>query len=363
MNTLPRNKIITGNSLEILKTFPARSVDLIFADPPYNLQLNRTLWRPDMSAVTAVSDKWDQFETFEEYDFFTRTWLTECKRVLKPSGTIWVIGTYHNIFRIGTVMQDLGFWTLNDILWVKTNPMPNFRGLRFANAHETLIWASKSRRAKYTFNHHALKALNGGKQMRSDWHLPVCKGPERLKIDGKRAHSTQKPESLLYRVILSSTHPGDLILDPFFGTGTTGAVAKRLHRDWIGIEAVPEYVHLAQSRIDSVIPNPVEDNIFDVRDKIRSLPRIPFGRIIELNLLKPGDKLYFKKDRSRFAVIRADGKLQYESFEGTIHTTCRHILDQTPCNGWQIWFYEDESGALQPIDMLRQQVRNQGTNE
>ncbi|MBU1662680.1 MAG: site-specific DNA-methyltransferase, partial [Chloroflexi bacterium] len=233
---LPINQILPGECVEVLNKLPEKSVDLIFADPPYNLQLSQELWRPNMTRVEAVNDEWDQFASFEAYDQFSRAWLTVCRRVLKDTGALWVIGSYHNIYRLGSILQDLGYWILNDVIWVKTNPMPNFRGVRFTNAHETLIWASKFKGAKYTFNHHAMKALNRGKQMRSDWELPLCTGPERIKVNGVKAHSTQKPESLLYRVILSSSNPGDVVLDPFFGSGTTGAVAKKLHRRWIGIE-------------------------------------------------------------------------------------------------------------------------------
>jgi modification methylase len=257
---LPLNQILHGDSLEILQQLPEKSIDVIFADPPYNLQLSQELWRPNNSRVDAVDDAWDQFESFETYDVFSSTWLSDCRRVLKDTGTIWVIGTYHNIFRIGTIMQDLGFWLLNDIIWIKTNPMPNFRGVRFTNAHETLIWASKSRKAKYAFNHHAMKVFNKGKQMRSDWEwvFPLCKGSERLKVNGEKAHPTQKPEELLYRVILSSSNPGDVVLDPFFGTGTTGAIAKRLHRNWIGIERETNYIEIAQQRINAVTPEPYD---------------------------------------------------------------------------------------------------------
>ncbi len=246
------NRIIEGDCIEVLKTLPGESIDLIFADPPYNLQLNHQLWRPNQTLVDAVDDDWDQFQDFNSYDEFSQAWLQQCRRVLKADGAIWVIGSYHNIFRIGKMMQDLGYWFLNDVIWVKANPMPNFRGVRFTNAHETLIWASKQKISKYKFNYHAMKNLNDGRQMRSDWIIPLCTGPERLKINGKKAHSTQKPEALLYRIIVSSSNPGDIILDPFFGTGTTGVVAKKLFRSWIGIEQDPAYVKLAQERIDSV---------------------------------------------------------------------------------------------------------------
>ncbi len=252
--TLPLNQILLGNCIEILNTLPENSVDLVFADPPYNLQLQNDLYRPNLSKVDAVNDKWDKFANFEEYDNFTRDWLLACRRVLKETGTIWVIGTYHNIYRVGAIMQDLGFWILNDVIFIKNNPMPNFRGVRFTNAHETLIWAKKEKGAKYTFNHHAMKALNDDLQMRSDWHLALATGKERIKSNGAKAHPTQKPEALLYRVIMSTSNPGAVILDPFFGSGTTGAVAKKLGRNWIGIERDKKYIRVAQKRIDAVKP-------------------------------------------------------------------------------------------------------------
>ena len=243
---LPLNQILVGNCIEILHTFPDNSIDVIFADPPYNLQLKKELLRPDLTKVDGVHDQWDKFEDYKAYDDFTIDWLTACRKILKPSGTIWVIGTYHNIFRIGNIMQNIKFWTLNDITWIKANPTPNFRGVRFTNASETMIWALKERGTPYTFNHYAMKSLNDDLQMRSDWYIPVCSGKERLKANGSRVHSTQKPEALLYRVIMASSSPGDIILDPFFGTGTTGAVAKKLKRNWIGIELVDRYVEIAQ---------------------------------------------------------------------------------------------------------------------
>ncbi len=264
-NPLPLDQILKGDCVEVLSRLPESSIDLIFADPPYNLQLQQTLYRPNMSKVAAVDDEWDRFDGFEEYDRFTTAWLSACRRVLKESGTIWVIGSYHNIFRVGASLQDLGFWILNDVVWLKTNPMPNFRGVRFTNAHETLIWACKSKGRRYNFNHHAMKSLNDDLQMRSDWLLPICKGPERIKVNGKKAHSTQKPESLLYRVILAASQPGEVVLDPFFGSGTTGAVAKKLHRRWIGVELEPSYIQLAEERLAAVQPSPYQAEIFDLR--------------------------------------------------------------------------------------------------
>ncbi|HEY69799.1 MAG TPA: site-specific DNA-methyltransferase, partial [Anaerolineae bacterium] len=277
----PLDSILQGDCVEIMSQLPERSVDLIFADPPYNLQLNQELWRPNMTRVEGVEDAWDQFESLEAYDEFTRAWMGACRRVLKDTGTLWVIGTYHNIYRMGAILQDLGYWILNDVVWVKTNPMPNFRGVRLTNAHETLIWALKEQGAKYTFNHHALKAFNEGKQMRSDWLLPLCTGAERLRQDGKKLHTTQKPEALIYRILLASSNPGDVVLDPFFGTGTTGAVAKRLHRHWIGIEREAHYVEAAQERIDGIEVEVFDEQVFDTRDKRRHAPRVSMAQLLE----------------------------------------------------------------------------------
>src|SRR3972149_5639853 len=276
-SNLPLNQIIPGDCIEVLDSLPEKSIDLIFAAPPYNLQLRQALWRPNMTRVDAVDDDWDRFADFQAYDEFSRRWLGACRRVLKDRGTILFTATYHNIYRLGAILQDLGYWLLNDIVWIKTNPMPNFRGVRFTNAHETLIWASKSKGAKYTFNHHAMKALNDDLQRRSDWLLPVCSGAERLKVDGKKAHSTQKPEALLYRLLLASSQPGDLVLDPFFGSGTTGVVAKKLHRNWIGIEMDQNYIAIAQDRIDQQSIAEFDAQVFDVRDKKRLPPRTPLG--------------------------------------------------------------------------------------
>jgi site-specific DNA-methyltransferase (adenine-specific) len=354
---LPLDQILHGDCVEKLAQMPEKSVDLIFADPPYNLQLSGTLWRPNMTQVDAVDDTWDQFDSFEAYDDFTRAWLSACRRVLKDNGTLWVIGTYHNIFRTGVVLQDLGFWILNDIVWIKTNPMPNFRGVRFTNAHETLIWASKSKRARYTFNHHAMKPFNNDKQMRSDWVLPICSGKERIKINGKKAHSTQKPEALLYRVILSSSSPADVVLDPFFGLGTTGAVAKKLHRHFIGIEQELSYIAVAKTRLDAIIPAPLDHATFDVRDKKRLAPRIPFAHLLEGGLLQPGQGLYFRKDREKIAYIKPDGKLIFRQIEGSIHQVGTHIMNGVPCNGWEHWYFENNAGKLENIDTLREIFR------
>ena len=354
-NAMKHDRIIHADCLEALATFPSASVDLVFADPPYNLQLSGTLTRPDQSVVDAVDDEWDQFDSFQAYDKLSKAWLHECHRILKPDGAIWVIGSYHNIFRLGRVLQDVGYWILNDIVWRKSNPMPNFRGRRFTNAHETLIWASKSEKSKYTFNYDAMKALNDGLQMRSDWVMPICTGQERLKgADGAKAHPTQKPENLLARVILSSTKRGDVILDPFFGTGTTGAVAKRLGRHYIGIEQDKGYVDLATDRLASITPI-IEDSLIETAEK-RALPRIPFGALLEGGWLKTGDALYDTKRRFT-ARVRTDGSLITDDKKtGSIHSLGAQLQDQASCNGWQFWYIE-RAGELISIDSLRTEVR------
>ena len=354
---LPLNKVIQGECIQTLETLPADSVDMIFADPPYHLQLEQDLWRPDQSLVDGVTDYWDRFSNDEEYSAFTQAWLSACKRVLKNTGTIWVIGTYHNIYRVGSMMQELGFWFLNDIVWIKTNPMPNFRGVRFTNAHETLLWASKSKGSRYTFNHHAMKSLNGDIQMRSDWVLPICTGPERIKVDGKKAHPTQKPESLMYRIILSSTNPGDIVLDPFFGTGTTGAVAKKLGRQWIGIERDSKYVYLSEKRIEKIGPMDLNGLVHDRNDLKRLEPRVSFGSLIENGYLRPGEALYFHGDTSKPARIKLNGKLDIDGYEGSIHQCARFLLGNSPANGWEQWFYMNKAGAIAPIDELRHEMR------
>jgi modification methylase len=370
LKALKINTVHHGDCIDLLQRHDPESIDLIFADPPYNLQLSGDLYRPNMTKVDAVNDGWDQFESFRAYDEFTTQWLSACRRVLKPDGAIWVIGTYHNIYRIGKTLQDQGFWILNDVIWIKTNPMPNFRGVRFANAQETLLWATKSKSSKYTFNHHAMKAFNDGLQMRSDWLLPICTGAERIKINGEKAHSTQKPESLLYRVLLSSTNPGDTVLDPFFGTGTTGAVAKKLHRNWIGIERDAGYVEIAAKRIDSIMAEPLNEAVFDVRDRRHKEARIPFVNLLTHGLLLPGQKLYFRSTRDQFALIKPDGKLRMDGIEGSIHQMGKELSGGKPCNGWEHWYFEDRRGKLVQIDQLRQDLRkalgtsdqNQGTN-
>jgi modification methylase len=357
LDPLPLDQILEGDCIEILERLPEKSIDLVFADPPYNLQLQKTLWRPNMTRVEPVDEEWDRFSGFQAYDAFSRTWLAACQRILKDQGSIWVIGTYHNIYRLGSIMQDLGYWFLNDVVWIKNNPMPNFRGVRFTNAHETLIWASKYKGVKYTFNHHAMKALNEGLQMRSDWFMPLCSGPERIRVNGKKAHATQKPEALLYRILLATSNPGDVVLDPFFGSGTTGAVARRLHRRWIGIEKEERYLAIARERIEAVVPEPFEKPLFEVRDARRLRPRIPFGSLLENGLLNPGQALYFRGDREKAARLKPDGNLVLDGFEGSIHQLGRHLMGGSPCNGWEHWYYEAVSGELRPVDVLRSVLR------
>lgn len=354
--SLPLDQVLEGDCIETLRTLPEHSVDLIFADPPYNLQLQQELLRPNLTRVDAVDDEWDRFESLAAYDAFTRDWLRECQRVLKDTGTLWVIGSYHNIYRIGAILMDLGFWVLNDVVWVKTNPMPQFRGVRFANAHETLLWVQKRKGARYTFNYQAMKAFNGDLQMRSDWVIPICTGKERIKLEGRKAHSTQKPEALLYRVIMASSNPGDVILDPFFGTGTTGAVARRLHRHWIGIERDPVYARLARERIASIAPGDYDRELYAFPDK-RALPRVPFATLLAHGLVTPGQELYFNGRRNQTAVVLANGHLTSGPYKGSIHQVGR-ALKGGACNGWQAWHYLDpESGILLPIDRLREQMR------
>ncbi|HEY5337615.1 MAG TPA: site-specific DNA-methyltransferase [Rhizomicrobium sp.] len=349
------DRVIEGDCVANMNALPEGCADLIFADPPYNLQLQGDLHRPDQSKVDAVDDKWDQFSSFAEYDKFTRDWLTAARRVLKPEGALWVIGSYHNIFRVGAILQDLGFWIMNDVIWRKTNPMPNFRGRRFTNAHETMIWATRDQKQKsYTFNYEAMKALNDDLQMRSDWTLPICSGGERLKdANGVKAHSTQKPESLLHRVILSSSKPGDVILDPFFGSGTTGAVARRLGRHFIGLEREAKYARIARQRISSV--EPADKDAIEVTKSKRSEPRIPFGWVVERGLLPPGTILRGPQKRHQ-AKVRADGTLVCADATGSIHQIGAHVQGLDACNGWTFWQYEDK-GKLIPIDYLRQRLR------
>ncbi len=351
---LPLDSILAGDCIQTLNALPARSVDMIFADPPYNLQLNGDLHRPNNSKVDAVDDDWDKFADFATYDRFTEGWLTAARRVLKDDGTIWVIGSYHNIFRVGTKLQDLGFWMLNDVIWRKSNPMPNFRGRRFTNAHETMIWCAKSKDSQNTFNYEAMKSLNDDLQMRSDWLLPICSGGERIKgEDGKKGHPTQKPESLLHRVIMAATRPGDVVLDPFFGSGTTGAVAKRLGRRWIGIERDQTYIQLARKRIAKVQASQDSDVVSIIAK--REEPRIPFGWLVERGLLAPGAVLESYNGRWS-AKVRADGTLISADHRGSIHQVGAAVQGAPACNGWQFWCIRRDN-ALVPIDYLRQQVR------
>ncbi|MCZ4288270.1 site-specific DNA-methyltransferase [Hoeflea alexandrii] len=349
--------IIKGDCVAALEALPANSVDVIFADPPYNLQLGGDLARPDQSMVDAVNDHWDQFESFAAYDAFTRAWLLACRRVLKPNGTIWVIGSYHNIFRVGTQLQDLGFWLLNDVVWRKTNPMPNFRGRRFQNAHETMIWASRDQNAKsYTFNYEAMKAANDDVQMRSDWLFPICTGAERLKgEDGKKVHPTQKPEALLARVLMASSKPGDVVLDPFFGSGTTGAVARRLGRHFVGIEREQDYIDAARARIDAV--EPLGKNELTVMTGKRAEPRVAFNVLIEAGHVKPGDVLFDAKRRHQ-AIVRADGTLVANGQAGSIHKVGALVQGFDACNGWTFWHVETADG-LKLIDDFRAAIREE----
>lgn len=349
----PTGQVLLGDCLEILPTLPEKSVDVIFADPPYNLQLSQELFRPNMTRVHGVDEEWDHFQSFQEYDEFTRGWLSACRRVLKDDGTLWVIGSYHNIYRVGAILQDLGYWILNDIAWIKTNPTPNFRGVRFTNAHETLLWVQKKKGAKYSFNHHAMKALNDDLQMRSDWTLPVCSGKERLRVHGAKAHPTQKPEALLYRVILASTNPGDVILDPFFGTGTTGAVAKKLQRRWIGIEREPAYASLARERIEAVDAGMFSEETY-VFPSRRGRPRVGFGSLIEAGLVQPNQYLYFGGRSEIRAKVHADGHILCDGHSGSIHQVGRQLTN-APCNGWDHWYYENEAGERRPINDLREE--------
>jgi modification methylase len=350
------NRILRGDCVAELRKIPSESVDLVFADPPYNLQLNGDLTRPDQSKVDAVDDDWDKFSDFASYDSFTRAWLAECRRVLKPNGAIWVIGSYHNIFRVGRELQDLGFWLLNDVIWRKVNPMPNFRGRRFTNAHETMIWASRDQKSKYCFHYDAMKVFNDDQQMRSDWTLPLCTGAERLKDDkGDKVHPTQKPEALLQRVLLSSTNPGDVVLDPFFGTGTTGAVAKQLGRNFIGIEREDVYAKHALARIAHVEALPPE--ALKVTTGKRAEPRIPFGTLIERGLVKAGETLFDPAQRTA-ARVRADGSIAVKDNSGSIHKIGAHVQGAEACNGWTFWHVR-RGVNLVPIDVLRQQVRSE----
>jgi modification methylase len=353
-NLLATDVILSGDCLDIMRGLPEASIDLVFADPPYNLQLKGELHRPDNSRVDAVDEHWDRFASFAAYDEFSRAWLAEARRLLKPDGALWVIGSYHNIFRLGAALQDAGFWILNDVVWRKSNPMPNFRGKRLTNAHETLIWAARSDQSRYTFNYEAMKALNEGVQMRSDWVIPLCTGAERLKNDaGDKAHPTQKPEALLHRALVASTRPGDIVLDPFFGTGTTGAVAKRLGRRFIGIEREPAYIAAAEARLAAV--RPLEAEAAAITTPKRAEPRVAFGQLVERGLLAPGEILVSQNGRHS-AKIRADGTLISADSRGSIHQVGAAVQGAPSCNGWIFWHFRKDGVAV-PIDYWRQQLR------
>ena len=348
---LPLDTILHGDCIAEMARLPDKSVDMIFADPPYNLQLGGDLFRPEGSRVDAVDDEWDKFESLTAYDNFTREWLEQARRILKDDGTIWVIGSYHNIYRVGALLQDADFWILNDVVWRKANPMPNFRGTRFTNAHETLIWCAKNEKARYTFNYRAMKALNDDLQMRSDWLLAICSGGERVKADdGSKAHPTQKPEALLYRILLACTKPGNVVLDPFFGSGTTGAVARRLGRRWIGIEREAAYVKVAIERINATLPLD-ESAMKTVPDK-REQPRVAFGVLVESGLVPAGATLTDAKRRWN-ACVRADGSIACESQAGSIHKVGALLQGAPSCNGWTFW-HVVKSGSLTLLDTLRQ---------
>ncbi|CAN7553198.1 modification methylase [Devosia sp. Root413D1] len=353
---LPIDTILVGDCIKHMNALPAGSVDLVFADPPYNLQLDQGLTRPDQSRVAGVDDDWDKFDSFAHYDIFTRAWLKAARRILKPDGAIWVIGSYHNIFRVGAALQDLDYWLLNDVIWRKANPMPNFRGTRFTNAHETLIWAAKDRDSRVTFNYEQMKQANDDVQMRSDWLFPICTGAERLKDDDdEKLHPTQKPEALLYRVISATTKPGDVVLDPFFGTGTTGAVAKKLGRHFIGIEREDTYIAGALKRIASI--RPLNAATIETAVSKRAAPRVAFGSLVEMGLIAPGTELY--DDRQRWsALVRADGSLVSGGHMGSIHRVGALVQGAEACNGWTFW-HARQGSRLAPIDDLRSQVRAQ----
>jgi modification methylase len=353
---LPTDTILAGDCIEVMRSLPEGSVDLVFADPPYNLQLKGELHRPDNSRVDAVDDSWDRFASFAAYDAFTRDWLAAARRLLKPDGALWVIGSYHNIYRLGATLQDAGFWILNDVIWRKTNPMPNFRGKRLTNAHETLIWAARSEQSRYTFNYEAMKALNEGVQMRSDWVIPLCTGGERIKnADGEKAHPTQKPEALLHRVLVASTRSGDVVLDPFFGTGTTGAVARRLGRRYVGIEQSADYREIAAERIAAV--RPLDREAASITQPRRAEPRVAFGQLVERGLLAPGEVLHSLNGRHA-AKIRADGTLIAADARGSIHQVGAALQGAPSCNGWTYWHFRKD-GVSVPIDLLRQQIRDE----
>ena len=356
---IKKNSITRGDSLELLKKIPDKSIDLVFADPPYNLQLRDTLYRPDQTTVEAVTNDWDKFETYKAYDQFCLIWLKECKRVLKDGGALWVIGSYHNILRLGTSIQNLGFWILNDIIWHKTNPMPNFRGTRFTNAHETLLWCTTSRKAKYTFNYQNLKELNDGKQMRSDWYIPICAGKERLRENNnQRSHPTQKPEALLYRIMVSSTNAGDMVLDPFLGSGTTAVMAKKLKRNFIGFEQDKDYIKLAKKRLNNT--NPLSDETVSMAKSRKDLPKIPFGELVEQGIIPPGAVLTDKKERYK-ATVSIDGTLKIKGLSGSIHQLGAKVQGLPSCNGWDFWHLKEKKSSIL-LDEIRDNYRTKKIN-
>ena len=347
------DKVILGDSIEVMKQIPDKSIDLIFADPPYNLQLENDLFRPNETKVNGVSEEWDKFKSFQEYDEFSTKWLAECRRILKDNGSIWVIGTYHNIFRVGKIMQDLGFWILNDVVWIKTNPMPNFKGTRFNNAQETLIWASKTKSSRYIFHYKTMKGYNDDLQMRSDWYIPICAGKERIKINGTKAHPTQKPEALLYRVLISTSNPGDVILDPFAGTGTTLAVSKELKRHYMGIEKDETYYNVIKERLNGIVSYQQSLLGYPVDVKPRKLP---FGSLIENKLILPGEFLYSADGKFKAEVL-ANGTLKYDNQYGSIHKISAMILSRAAFNGWTFWYIKRDN-KLKSIDELRKEITN-----
>ena len=348
LGKLDINTIHLGDCIELLKQVPDNSVDLIFADPPYNLQLNGELYRPNQTKVDAVNDAWDKFDSKEDYDKFTTEWMKECHRIMKNTGSFWVIGTYHNIFRVGTILQNTGFWMLNDVVWVKPNPMPNFKGTRFNNAHETLIWATKSKSSSYTFHYHSLKAMNDDLQMRSDWWIPICQGTERIKINGQKAHSTQKPAELLLRIILSTSNPDDIVLDPFSGSGTTAAVAKRLGRKFIAFDRDEFYVQVAKDRLDKI--KPIAKPLLEYKIETKK-PKVPFANLIEKGYIKIGENLY-SKDEKKSAQVNADSTISQNEITGSIHSVSAAILKKLSSNGWSYWYVKREN-KLVSIDELR----------
>lgn len=349
LGSLAVNTIHQGDCIALLKKIPDNSVDLIFADPPYNLQLNGELTRPNQTKVDAVNDEWDKFDSMEIYDKFTTAWLKECHRIIKKTGSIWVIGTYHNIFRVGAKLQDLGFWMLNDVVWIKSNPMPNFKGTRFNNAHETMLWATKSEKSKYTFHYHSMKTMNEDLQMRSDWLIPICQGEERIKVNGQKAHSTQKPEELLYRVILSTSNVGDVVLDPFSGSGTTAAVAKKLGRNFIAFEREQFYIEVANNRLKDIVP--IEHHLLEYKVEVKK-PKVPFINLIDKSFVTVGDFLY-SKDEKHQAQIQADSSLESNGFVGSIHKVSAQLLGKESNNGWTFWHVK-QKGKLVLIDDLRE---------